>query len=114
VRILAVFSLLTGVNPLNLRRERRGLERLVHDLNHALGLAVELRIVQYGVTRDTLTEALEEGEGWDVIQLSGHGRQGELLLENERGGSDTIDADDLCEMLVSTKERLKLLILDAC
>ena len=99
LRILAAFSLPVRANPLNLRRERYGLQRLVRELNQNQGLAVELRVLQYGATRDTLQEALEEAEGWDIIHLSGHGQKGELLLEDDRGGSDTIDADELGELL---------------
>jgi hypothetical protein len=114
VRILAAFSLPVRANPLNLRRERYGLQRLVRRLNREQGLAVELRVLQYGASRETLREALEEAEGWDVIQLSGHGNKGELLLEDERGGSDTIDADELGSLLDQARARLKLLVLDAC
>ena len=57
---------------------------------------------------------MKEGEGWDIIHLSGHGQQGELLLEDDRGGSDTIDADELGALLDMAKARLKLLMLDAC
>ena len=114
LRILAAFSLPVRANPLNLRRERYGLQRLVRDLNQTQGLAVELRVLQYGATRDTLKEALEEAEGWDIIHLSGHGQKGELLLEDDRGGSDTIDAEELGELLDLARARLKLLILDAC
>ena len=114
LRILAAFSLPVRSNPLNLRRERYGLQRLVRDLNQTQNLAVELRVLQYGATRDTLQEALEEAEGWDIIHLSGHGQQGELLLEDDRGGSDTINADELGGLLDLARSRLKLLILDAC
>jgi len=114
LRILAAFSLPVRANPLNLRRERYGLQRLVRDLNQTQNLAVELRVLQYGATRGTLREAMKEGEGWDIIHLSGHGQQGELLLENDRGGRDTIDADKLGALLDMAKARLKLLILDAC
>jgi tetratricopeptide (TPR) repeat protein len=113
LRVLAVFSLPVRANPLNLRRERHGLQRLVRDLNQTQGLAVELRVLQYGATRDTLTDALE-GEGWDVIHLSGHGSQGELALEDDQGGIDEIGAEELGELLEPARERLKLLILDAC
>jgi hypothetical protein len=68
LRILAAFSLPVRANPLNLRRERYGLQRLVHDLTRMQGLAVDLRVLQYGATRDTLRDALEEAEGWDIIQ----------------------------------------------
>jgi hypothetical protein len=114
VRILAAFSLPVRANPLNLRRERHGLQQLMRGLNQTLGLAAELRVLQYGATRDTLQEALEEAEGWDIIQLSGHGQQGELLLEDDRGGSDTINAGELGALLEMARPRLKLLILDAC
>jgi len=87
LRILAAFSLPVRANPLNLRRERYGLQRLVRDLNQTQNLAVELRVLQYGATRGTLREALKEGEGWDIIHLSGHGQQGELLLEDDRGAA---------------------------
>jgi tetratricopeptide (TPR) repeat protein len=114
LRILAAFSLPVRANPLNLRRERCGLQKLIRELNQTQGLAVELRILQYGATRETLQEAIEEAEGWDIIHLSGHGKEGELLLENDRGGSDSIDADELGELLDLSRSRLKLLILDAC
>jgi hypothetical protein len=114
LRILAAFSLPAGANSLNLRRERYGLQRLARELNQTRGLAVELRVLQYGATRAGLREALEEGAGWDVIHLSGHGRQGALLLEDERGARDLISAEDLGKLLELTKARLKLLILDAC
>ena len=87
LRILAAFSLPVAANPLNLRRERYGLQRLVRELNQTRGAAVELRVVQYGATRETLQEALEEDAGWDIIHLSGHGERGELLLEDDRGAA---------------------------
>ena len=114
MRILAAFSLPVRTNPLNLRRERYGLQRLVRDLTRTQWLAVDLRVLQYGATRDTLRDVLEEAEGWDVIHLSGHGDRGELLLEDDRGGSDPIDASELGDLLDPARARLKLLILDAC
>lgn len=114
LRILSVFSLPLRANPLNLRRERYGLQRLVRELNQTQGVSAELRVLQYGATRDTLREALEEAESWDVIHLSGHGQKGELLLEDDRGGEDTINVGDLGDLLDLARSRLKLLILDAC
>lgn len=114
LRILAAFSLPVRANPLNLRRERYGLQRLVRDLSRTQGLAVELRVLQYGATRATLQDALEEAEGWDIIHLSSHGERGELLLEDEAGGDDRIDAAALGELLDPARDRLKLLILAAC
>jgi hypothetical protein len=71
LRVLAAFSLPVRANPLNLRRERYGLQRLVRELNQTRGQAIELRVVQYGATRDTLREALEDAAGWDIVHLSG-------------------------------------------
>lgn len=114
LRILAAFSLPVQANPLNLRRERHELQRLVRELNQNKGLAVELRVLQYGATRATLRDALEEAEGWDIVHLSGHGERGELLLENDQGGTDLINADDLARLLSPARHHLRLLILDAC
>ena len=114
LRILAAFSLPVRQNPLNLRRERYGLQRLVRNLTQVSGRAVELRVLQYGATRATLQEALEEGEGWDIVHLSGHGQKLELLLEDDRGGTDTVNAVDLGDLLDLARQRLKLLILDTC
>jgi hypothetical protein len=86
LRILAIFSLPVRTNPLNLRRERYGLQCLAQRLRQTRNLAVKVRVIQYGATRGTLQDTLEEAEGWDIIHLSGHGGLGELLLEDDRGG----------------------------
>jgi hypothetical protein len=113
LRVLAAFSLPVDANSLNLRRERYGLQRLVRELSQTRGLAVELRVLQYGATRVALRDALEDDEGWDVIHLSGHGEHGVLLLEDEWGGTDPIEADALGELLDPARARLKLLVLGA-
>lgn len=114
LRVLAVFSLPVRQNPLNLRRERHGLQQSIRELCQTRGVAVELRVLQYGATRESLEDALQEGEGWDVVHASGHGREGAILLEDDRGGTDEIDAGDLEKLLRPAKSRLKLLVLDAC
>jgi hypothetical protein len=114
LRILAAFSLPLRATALNLRRERFGLQRLVRVLTQTQGLAIELRVLHYGATRATLRNVLEEAEGWDVIHLSGHGDHGELQLEDEAGGSDSIGAEELGELLDPAAARLKLLILGTC
>ena len=82
LRLLAVFSLPPAGSPLNLRRERQMLRALVRRLS---GSAIELRVLQYGVTRDTLRDVLREGEGWDLLHFSGHGLPGSLVLEKPDG-----------------------------
>ncbi|MCA9941705.1 MAG: CHAT domain-containing protein, partial [Anaerolineales bacterium] len=114
LRLLAVFSLPGRTNPLNLRRERYQLTRFVRQLSQVRNVAVELRVLQYGATRETLKQALQEAEGWDVVHLSGHGLRGELLLEDAGGNEDFISAADLTDLLRPGQQRLKLLILDAC
>lgn len=114
LRILAAFSLPVRTNPLNLRRERYELEQFVNTLRKTQSKAIDLRVLQYGATRTTLRNALEEAPGWDVVHLSGHGEEGALLLEDDAGGSDAIDADELGALLELTRSRLKLLVLSAC
>jgi len=114
LRVLAVFSLPHGQSPLNLRRERVDLERRLERLSQTRSTAVELRVLQYGATRKTLQEALEEGEGWDLAHFSGHGLEGELALEDERGEADLIATGELAPLLRPARARLKLLTLSSC
>jgi hypothetical protein len=62
LRLLSVFSLPPEGSPLNLRRERQTIRALVRELT-AAGLAIDLRVLQYGVTRTSLLDALEEARG---------------------------------------------------
>ncbi|NBC33930.1 MAG: CHAT domain-containing protein [Alphaproteobacteria bacterium] len=114
LRILALFSLPPATGALNLREERQALKRLVAALTGTAGLAVELKVLQYGVTRALLGEALDDGEGWDVVHFSGHGVAGSLVLEDEAGGHDLVPATDLVQLLRLTRKRLKLVTLSAC
>ena len=72
LRILAVFSLPVDASALNLRQERYELSRTIRTIGQH-NRAIDLRVLQYGVTRDALREVLEEGEGWDIVHFSGHG-----------------------------------------
>ena len=114
LRLLALFSLPSAGNPLNLRRERQGLRKLVHRLAGAADLAVDLHTLQYGVTRGRLRDVLQDGEGWDVIHFSGHGKPGSLVLETPDGRPDLIPASEVAELLRQTGRRLKLVVLSAC
>jgi hypothetical protein len=114
LRVLAVFSVPTDVNPLNLRRERYELRKLLLTIARISGVAIEPRILQYGATRETLRDALQEAEGWDVIHLSCHGGKGSLLLETDQGETDEIDAEELRNLILPARDRLRLLTLSAC
>lgn len=113
LRVLAVFSLPDGNAPLNLRQERYELEKFVHRLQ-AQGKAVDLQVLQYGATRDTLKDALDDGDGWDILHFSGHGLNGVLILEKPDGKMDVITAADLQRILKPTRGRVSLVFLSAC
>jgi tetratricopeptide (TPR) repeat protein len=113
LRVLGLFSLPEGGQPLNLRRERQALVTLIGGID-ATGRAADVRVLQYGATRDRLQDALEEAEGWDVIHVSGHGAPGELLLETADGSPDHITATDLADLLDLARARVKLVTVSAC
>jgi hypothetical protein len=114
LRMLALFSVPTDQTALALRRERFALKELVRRVVSMSGRAVELRVLQYGVTRERLAEVVEEGASWDMIHFSGHGLPRGLLLEKSDGSGDEISSDDLVELLKSCRGRLKLVTLSAC
>ncbi|MBV7696688.1 CHAT domain-containing protein [Streptomyces sp. TRM70350] len=107
VRVLALFSQPEGSRALNLRRERLALTRLFA----GAGRDVEVRTLQYGVTRERLREVL--AEGWDVLHVSGHGAPGELLLETGAGGMDRIRAEELGALLAVARG-VSLVTVSAC
>jgi hypothetical protein len=113
LRVLGLFSLPEGGQPLNLRRERHALVRLIRGIA-AGGKAADVRVLQYGVTRERLEDVLTEAEGWDVIHISGHGAPGELLLETATGDPDMVNATELAGMLDLARERVSLVTVAAC
>jgi tetratricopeptide (TPR) repeat protein len=114
LRMLAVFSLPTDVSALNLRYERYQLKKLVNSIARNRGLAIELRVLQYGVTREALKAILKQQGGWDIIHFSGHGLAAGLVLENLDGSSDLIRSDELLALLRPGRDRLKWVTLSAC
>ena len=113
LRVLGLFSLPEGGQPLNLRRERYELVKLIERIA-ATGKAADVRVLQYGVTRDRLRDVLEEAEGWDIIHISGHGAPGELLLETTAGNPDRVTAGELAGLLDLARERVALVTVSAC
>ena len=114
LRMLAVFSLPDGAGALNLRRERYALTQLVQQIAKVNNKAIDLRVLQYGATRQRLEEALLEQPGWDVIHLSGHGLAGGLVLETDTGTHDVITSDQLVDLLDYGSDQIKLVTLSAC
>ncbi|MEV4026505.1 CHAT domain-containing protein [Actinosynnema sp. NPDC050801] len=114
VRVLALFSVPARSSVLALRRERYELARTVRTIAAESRKAIELRVLQYGVTRERLAEAVEEYPGWDVLHVSGHGGVGALVLEQADGEPDVISTEELVELLAPARHRLKLAVLSAC
>jgi CHAT domain len=113
LRVLGLFSMPEGGQALSLRQERQSLLELMRELG-AVGKAAEVRVLQYGVTRSRLREVLSDGEGWDIVHISGHGSPGRLLLETQDGKPDLVDGAQLAQLLSLARGRLKLLTLSAC
>jgi CHAT domain/NB-ARC domain len=113
LRVLGLFSLPYGAASMNLRKERYELERLV-DLLKGSGREVTLQTLQYGTTRERLTEALDDGDGWDVVHLSGHGRTGLFVMERPDGSRDLVPGQELCDLLEPLRNRVRLVTISAC
>ncbi|MGH8895872.1 MAG: CHAT domain-containing protein, partial [Egibacteraceae bacterium] len=99
---------------LSLRRERYQLAQRIHTIAAVNGKAVELRVLQYGVTRERLGEVLVEADGWDVVHVSGHGLPAGLLLEHADGRGDLISSPDLVELLAPGRGQVKLVTVSSC
>jgi len=114
LRMLAIFSAPTDQAALNVRYERRELRQLIKQLGLGEERAIELRVAQYGVTRELLEDILDEGEGWDIIHFSGHGLPSGLVLENEDGSASLIPSTEFADLLRPARARLKLVSLISC
>jgi len=114
LRVLAVFSQPTETTVLALRRERYALSKLIRRIA-ARGLAaVELRVAQYGVTRQRLAEIADDQDGWDILHLSGHGLGGAFVLEKPDGSPDVVPAAELLRLLRPVRRRARLAVVSAC
>lgn len=114
LRVLAVFSQPAETDMLALRRERYALSRLIRRIAARERAAVELRVVQYGVTRERLRQIADDGDGWDVLHLSGHGAGGVFLLEKADGSPDLVTTADLVTLLRPVRRRVRLAVVSAC
>jgi hypothetical protein len=114
LRILALYCLPTKQLPLAVRRERYELSRTLQRLASRSRRAIELQILQYGVTRDRLGDVAQQAPGWDVLHVSAHGTLGTLLLEHPDGTPDEVSTKDLVELLTPTRRTLKLVNLSVC
>ena len=113
LRVLAVFSQPTKTSILALRRERYALSQLIRQIGRK-NAVVLLQVVQYGVTRDRLAEIADDGDGWDVLHLSGHGAGGVFTLERSDGSPDPVPTATLIELLRPARRRVRLAVVSAC
>ncbi len=114
LRMLAVFSLPLDVGALNLRHERYELRQMIRRIVADRGLDFDLRVLQYGVTRDALKRLLRDGPGWDIVHFSGHGLAARLVLETDDGRADKVETADLVDLLRPTRKRLKWVTFSSC
>jgi tetratricopeptide (TPR) repeat protein len=115
LRMLAVFARPETSSALGLVGERRALVRIAQDDPIARGgQPADLRVLQYGATKDSVRRSLGEADGWDVIHLAGHGGPGRLYLEDENGGPAPVEASELLDWLAPCQGRTRLVVLSAC
>jgi hypothetical protein len=114
LRILAAFPSPRGTGITAQRRKRHGLAEVVRTIASRDGTSIELHVLQYGITRQRLSEAIVAGGGWDVVHLAGHGGRGVFLLDQPDGSADRVSSADLAGLLRPTQGRLKLVMLASC
>jgi tetratricopeptide (TPR) repeat protein len=114
LRMLALFCTPSDQPSLDASSERRDLCRLVQRLVRSSGRSIELRVLQYGVTREALSYVLGERDGWDVIHFSGHGLPAGVVFEFADGSADPVSSHELTQLLRPTRSRLKLVTLSSC
>jgi len=114
LRILAIFSQPDRSTALPLRRERRALSRLVQTLGADHHRRVELTVLQYGVTREQVRQAVGRAEGWDILHVSAHGSAGVVVLERPDGRPDAVDAAALVDLLRPARGSTKLTVVSSC
>jgi hypothetical protein len=114
LRVLAVFSQPTETTVLALRRERYALSKLIRRIAARDRTAAELRVAQYGVTRERLAEIADDQDGWDILHLSGHGLGGAFVLEQPDGSPDVVPAAELLRLLRPVRRRVRLAVVSAC
>lgn len=109
-RVLAIFSLPAESSALALARERRALDAQFA----TFGESIELRTLQYGATRRAVANAIADEAGWDIIHVAGHGRAGQLLLENDDDTRDRVTAAEFVDLLARAPRPPGLVVLSTC
>jgi hypothetical protein len=111
VRMLAVFSAPDGTDDLHPRNERFALTRQVHRIASTHQKGIELRVLQYGITKERLRQVLRDTEGWDVVHVSGPDLAAGLVLTDDAGRPDVVSGKELVDLLEPAAGRIKLVTL---
>ncbi len=111
LRVLAVLSLPESASADNGRSESMALLETAGRIARDEGAGIDLRIMQYGATRDTLWRVLDDDLGWDLVLIALRGSAEHLVLESDAGGLDRIPLSRVAHFLRETASRLKLLVL---
>ena len=69
---------------LALREERSALQALIREISESRD--IQIRILQFGATYEAVGEALDDGDGWDIVHFAGHGLAASITLETSDGG----------------------------
>jgi hypothetical protein len=107
LRVLAIFSEPAQATLPTLYVEQRRLAFQIDRIASQQRKSIELRILPHGTTRDRLRDCLEEGEGWDIIHVSGYGVTKGLAL----WGSEPLPIAQLAKDLKRIRHRLKVITL---
>jgi hypothetical protein len=117
-RILAAGASPRGLPPLDLPREAWRLQTaLSHTVGGAGGGALEIKLLPQ-TTRKRLRDHLLARPCWDVLHLMCHGiaetgaRRGAVVIEDERGEPDQVEAAELSNLVRDTG--LRLVVLNTC
>jgi len=89
---------------------QRQADALRNDFEAFAPSEVKLDIVRTS-TRPLLIQALQAGH-WDVVHFVGHGKDGQLLLEDDKRKSDPIKAADFAHALLG--RQIRMVVLAAC
>jgi len=93
-----------------LRRERVALIRLLE----RVGGDIELRVLQYGTTRETFRQTCADPSGRDVVHVSGHGEAAGIILETPYSEPDPVSVADLLGLMLPLRDAVTLVTLSSC
>jgi hypothetical protein len=109
-RLLFLSALPNEMSALRLHRETR-------DIIEALKLssvADRLRLEDRGAVRVTEIHRHILDFNPDIVHFSGHGYQGGILLEDQRGGMVPVTAGELAELFGVLEQKIRCVVLNAC